>query len=156
MDAELDKGTTGPHWLRDPRIASVVEHTLYGGQELKQYELDTFVVMPNHVHVLLWPWVPMARVTGGIKGVSARDANLVLGRIGMHFWEDESFDHWVRNDVELRRIRIYIERNPVTAGLVQRPEDWPWSSAAKKSDTATPGCAGKKTQAGVPVSPEKN
>ena len=61
--------------------------------------------MPNHVHVLLWPWIPMERVTGGIKGVSARAANAALGRTGQHFWEDESFDHWVRNDVELRRIR---------------------------------------------------
>jgi len=61
----------------------------------------------------------------------------------------------VRNDVELRRIRIYIERNPVTVGLVERPEDWPWSSAAKGSDTATPGCERKVGQSGVPVSPEK-
>jgi putative DNA methylase len=147
MDAELDKGATGPLWLRDCKIASVVEHTLYCGEELKQYELDTYVVMPNHVHVLLWPCVPMAHITAGIKGVSARDANLVLGRTGMHFWDDESFDHWVRNDIELRNIRIYLERNPVTAGLVERPEDWRWSSAAKKrSDTATPGCAGKAAQ----------
>ena len=142
MDAELDKGATGPLWLRDPRIASVVEHALYGGEELKQYELDTYSVMPNHVHVLLWPCIAMERITNGIKGVSARDANLVLGRTGHHFWEDESFDHWVRSDVELRRIRIYIERNPVTAGLVERPEDWPSSSAAERSgDTATSGAA---------------
>ena len=145
MDAELDKGATGPLWLRDPIIAGYVEDAIFRGEELKQYELDTYVVMPNHVHVLLWPWIAMERVTGGIKGVSARAANAALGRTGQHFWEDESFDHWVRNDVELRSIRIYIERNPVTAGLVQRPEDWPWSSAAKRSDTATPGCVRQRT-----------
>jgi len=140
MDAILDKAATGPLWLRDPRIASLVESTIFRGEQLKQYELDTYVIMSNHVHVLLWPWVPMARITGSLKGVSARDANAALGRTGLHFWEDESFDHWARNDVELRRIRIYIERNPVTAGLVERPEDWPWSSAAKRCGTATPGC----------------
>ncbi len=140
MDAELDKAATGPLWLREPKIAEYVEAAIFRGEEMKQYELDTYVVMPNHVHALLWPWIAMERITGGIKGVSARDANATLGRTGRHFWEDESFDHWVRNDVELRRIRIYIERNPVTAGLVARPEDWPWSSAAKQSDTATPGC----------------
>jgi REP element-mobilizing transposase RayT len=141
MDGELDKGATGPLWLRDPIIAGNVENTLFRGEELKQYELDTYVLMANHVHVLLWPWITMERITNGIKGVSARDANVTLGRTGQHFWEDESFDHWVRNDVELRRIRIYIERNPVMAGLVERPEDWPWSTAAKGSGTATPGCA---------------
>ena len=44
----------------------------------------------------------MDRVTGGIKGVSARAANAALGRTGQHFWEDESFDHWVRNERELK------------------------------------------------------
>jgi len=145
MDAELDKGSTGPLWLRDPKIASLVEDTIFRGDELKQYQLDAYVVMPNHVHALLWPWIPMDRVTGGIKGVSARNANATLGRTGQHFWEDESFDHWVRSGRELERIRTYIERNPVTAGLVERPEDWPWSSAAKKSDTATPGCVRWRT-----------
>jgi REP element-mobilizing transposase RayT len=55
MDAELDKGATGPLWLRDPRIAGYVEDAIFHGEELNQYELDTYVVMPNHVHVLLWP-----------------------------------------------------------------------------------------------------
>ena len=131
MDSELDKAATGPLWLRDPSIADVVEDAIFRGQQLQQYELDTYVVMANHVHLLIWPHLPLERITGGLKGVSARAANLILGRVGQHFWEDESFDHWVRNNVELRRIRIYIEQNPVTAGLVKSPEDWPWSSAAK-------------------------
>jgi putative DNA methylase len=145
MDAELDRGATGPLWLRDPEIAGYAEGAILRGEELGHYRLDSYVVIPNHVHVLLWPLMPMARITGGIKGVSARDSNAALGRVGKHFWEDESFDHWVRNEDELMRIRAYIERNPVSAGLVQRPEDWPWSSASKRSSaergsTATPGC----------------
>ncbi len=137
IDAELDRGANGPLWLRDPKIAGYVEDAILRGEELGHYQLDTYVVMPNHVHVLLWPRVPLARITGGIKGVSARDANAALGRVGMHFWEDESFDHWVRNEAELVRIRAYIDRNPVSAGLVERPEDWPWSSAAKRSTQST-------------------
>jgi REP element-mobilizing transposase RayT len=110
---------------------------------LGHYNLDAYVVMPNHVHVLLEPLVPLARITGGIKGVSARDANAALRRVGKPFWEDESFDHWVRDEAEFERIRCYIERNPVSAGLVERPEDWPWSSA-RRNTTA---------QARVPVPP---
>jgi REP element-mobilizing transposase RayT len=134
-DAELDRGASGPLWLRDPKIATLVEDAVLRGDELGHYDLDTYVVMPNHVHVLLCPLIAMAQITGGIKGVSARGSNRLLGRIGQPFWEDESFDHWVRDDGELVRIRAYIKRNPVSAGLVQRAEDWPWSSAAKRGGT---------------------
>jgi putative transposase len=44
------------------------------------------------------------------------------------FWQDESFDHWVRSEEEFWKIVAYIENNPVGAGLVGRAEDWGWSS----------------------------
>jgi putative DNA methylase len=138
MDAELDKGAAGPLWLPNPKIAGYAEETLLRGEGLGHYHLDSYVVMPNHVHVLLWPRQPLARITGSIKGVSARNANAALGHVGRHFWEDESYDHWVRDERELERIRHYIERNPVSAGLVKSPDDWPWSSASKvRRSTAT-------------------
>jgi len=86
--------------------------------------------MANHVHVLLEPHSPLAQITQQMKGASAREANLILGRTGSRFWQDESFDHWIRNPEEWKRIRSYIERNPVVAGLVDKPEEWPWSSAS--------------------------
>jgi putative DNA methylase len=46
--------------------------------------------------------------------------------VGKPFSEDESFDHWVRNEAQFERIRSYTERNPVSAGLVEGHEDWPW------------------------------
>jgi len=72
MDAELDRGATGPLWLRDPEIAGYAEGAILRGETLGHYLLDTYVVMPNHVHGLIWPGMPMARITGGVKGVSAR------------------------------------------------------------------------------------
>ena len=53
----------------------------------------------------------------------------MLGLTGQPFWQDESYDRLVRNDLEFERIVNYIERNPVTAGLVLTPEEFPWSSA---------------------------
>jgi hypothetical protein len=53
----------------------------------------------------------------------------MLGLTGLPFWQDESYDRLVRNDTEFARIVDYIERNPVTAGLVATPEEFPWSSA---------------------------
>ena len=129
LDRYLDFACTGPRWLADGEIAACVEDTIFRGVELGHYGLYAYVLMPNHVHVLLQPLAPLARITAGIKGVSARNANARLGRVGKHFWQDESFDHWVRNSAEFERIQRYIEWNPVKAGLVTRPEDWRWSSA---------------------------
>ena len=128
-DERLDAGLTRPRWLSDPEIAGYAEDAIERGAELGCFLLHAYVVMPNHVHLLLEPHVPLPRITMGIKGASARDANRMLGRAGKPFWQDESFDHWVRSGAQLDRIRSYIHGNPVKAGFVKHPADWPWSSA---------------------------
>jgi hypothetical protein len=55
-------------------------------------------------------------------------ARSILALQQKHFWQDESFDHWVRSPEQFDTIRAYIENNPVKAGLAAHPEDWPWSS----------------------------
>ena len=130
-EAVLDAADSGPDWLKDSETAEIVERAIFRGAELGHYGLRAYVVMPNHVHVLLDPLVPIQRLTSGIKGVSARMANLKLGRTGNHFWQDESFDHWIRNKGQLVRAKTYIENNPVKAGLCAKPDDWRWSSAKK-------------------------
>ena len=61
-------------------------------------------------------------------------ANRILERTGMPFWQDESYDHWIRSGRELEEIITYVECNPVKAGLVAADEQWPWSSARLKAD----------------------
>jgi putative transposase len=131
LDRRLDSAASGPLWLSDPEIADYAEYPIKRGAELGRYVLHAYVIMPNHVHVLLEPRIPLARITNVMKGVAARDANATLGRTGKPFWQDESFDHWIRTPEELERIRHYIEWNPVTAGLASRPQDWRWSSARR-------------------------
>jgi hypothetical protein len=101
----------------------------------------------NHVHLLITPYLAIARIMNGIKGAFARQANAFLGHKGQPFWQDESFDHWVRNSNEFRKIQTYIEYNPVFAGFVSEPTDWRWSSAGAppagsvtEGGTAIPGC----------------
>ena len=53
----------------------------------------------------------------------------MLARTGNPFWQEESYDHLIRNAAEGERIRWYIEQNPVRAGLVREPCDYRWSSA---------------------------
>lgn len=142
MDLHLDSASSGPSWLADARVARAVESAILRGVELCHYALWAYVIMPNHVHILLRPRVLLSRITRGIKGVSARRANIVLGRVGKPFWQDESFDHWVRSGSEAERIRGYIERNPVLAGLVASPDLWRWSSARNHlTSTAQPRVA---------------
>ena len=75
------------------------------------------------------PAIPCAYFGLSAGAVTARQANVILGRTGQPFWQDESYDRWVRGPSELEKIVRYIERNPVSAGLVDSIENWRWSSA---------------------------
>jgi REP element-mobilizing transposase RayT len=131
LDKALDLAKTGVTWLSDPRIAELVgDAILRGDSELNHYELDSYVVMSNHVHILIWPKLAVPKFMNSLKAWTAGEANLLLKRRGHRFWQDESFDHWCRSEAQHLRIRAYIENNPVKAGLVARAEDWRWSSAS--------------------------
>ena len=131
MDRLLDQARCGPTFLKQPAIAELVLASMQYGAELAHYELHSWVIIPNHVHLLLTPRVSMSRLLGSLKAVTAKRANLLLQRRGQPFWQDESYDHMVRNDDEFRRIQRYVENNPVTACLAARAEDYVWSSAGR-------------------------
>ncbi|RPI20079.1 MAG: hypothetical protein EHM65_00400, partial [Acidobacteriales bacterium] len=79
IDRELDRAACGPAWLKDHRVAECVAAALrFGEQQLGFYDIDAYVVMPNHVHVLLCPHVSLARITNTVKGFTARRANQIL------------------------------------------------------------------------------
>ena len=139
FDALIDNEPAVRH-LERPELATVVRECLYhfAGE---RYDLLSYVVMPSHFHWVFHPrteWVqrqtsdekrtPRERIMQSIKGYSANQCNGLLGFHG-EFWQDESYDHVVRNDEEMWRIIEYIEQNPVKAKLVINPQDWRWSSA---------------------------
>src|SRR5271165_3158505 len=118
MDRILDRGSSGPLFLQRPEIARLVDDAIHEGEiRLDRYRLHAFVVMPNHVHILVTPRVVATRWLGPLKGFTSYQANRMLGTQGRAFWQDESYDHLVRSEAEFERIRAYIEQNPVTAGL---------------------------------------
>ena len=129
-DEEAHRGSTGPHWLQDQRIADVVSKAiLHGESERRSYDLHAWVVMPNHVHVLWEPHARLPEIMMWLKGTTARRANRILGLRGEPFWQDEFYDHWIRTEEEMSAVTAYVEDNPVKAGLARCSADWPWSSA---------------------------
>lgn len=129
MDRRLDTTCSGPLFLRQEAIACLVADSLFRGVELGHYQLGAFVLMANHVHVLLLPLITPSQLLKSLKGYTAREANRRLGRTGEPFWQRESYDHWVRDEAEWKRIAEYIENNSVKVGLVSRAEEYRWSSA---------------------------
>ena len=126
----LDAARFGPIWLREPRIAEIVCAAIEAGQDqFNRYDLHAYVVMSNHVHMLITPRCEVATIMGQLKGVTARRANLILGQTGRTFWRRESFDRWCRDEEHFLRVRNYIYLNPVRTGLARTPEEFPWGSA---------------------------
>jgi len=130
MDRLLGATRSGPLHLRRYDLATMVMNALrYHEQTLKHYSLHSYVIMPNHVHILITPQIAVSKLMQSLKRFTGLEGNRILGLSGQPFWQDESYDRFVRNDSEFDRIVGYIEGNPVVAGLAAAPEAFPWSSA---------------------------
>lgn len=133
----LDKAEFGPRWLTQPKIAEIIKEALQY-RNGREYDLFAFSIMSNHVHAVFEPlertsdWhsdlpiTPLNKIMQSLKRHTARKANIVLGREGT-FWQDESYDHVIRDNGEFERIINYVLENPLEAGLVSKWEDWPWT-----------------------------
>jgi len=141
LDHWLDSEPAARH-LENPSLAKhVVDAMVHFVDE--RYDLLAFVVMPSHFHWVFRPldaWVsslgegakkrrPRERIMHSLKTKTSWECNKTRQMSGA-FWQDESYNHYVRDEEELYRIIEYIENNPVKAGLVTKAEDWPFSSAA--------------------------
>ena len=124
----LDAGY-GACFLKDPRVAEMVANS-FKFHDGKKYDLESWVVMPNHVHLLGTPLegVELAEIAHSIKSYTAHEANKILGRTG-RFWQVEPFDRYIRNERHYRSVMRYIENNPVKAGLCKQASEWRYSSA---------------------------
>jgi len=135
FDAQLDGACYGPKHLSDPRFATLVADALQFYHR-SRYELFAYVVMPNHVHLVLRPSLKsdshlswgLDEIMRSIKGYTGKKANELLGAHG-EFWQREYYDHMVRSEEEWCYYVNYTHENPVSAGLSERAEDWQWSSA---------------------------
>lgn len=116
LERWLDAGH-GACVLRQPEMRAQVRDCLLHDHG-RHYDLGDWVIMPNHVHVLLQPLVvqPVSKLLAAVKGASARRINEAQGSRGA-LWMTESFDHIVRGMDSLKKFQRYIANNPVQAGL---------------------------------------
>lgn len=134
LDELLHQYNQETKWLARDSIAELVQRIFHAFNGTF-YTLYAYVIMPNHVHILLLPLknqatgypFSLAWITQRLKGGTAREANLLLNRTGELFWAREFYDHWARNPQEMERIAVYIANNPVKANLVNDFQAWPWT-----------------------------
>ena len=130
--------------LRHPEMASQMRDALRHFDS-QRYRLIAWCIMPNHVHVLMETFAPIARIVQGWKSVTARWALAQNAELGLgipdskHLWMRDYWDRYIRNDGHLENVVLYIHQNPVNAGLCERAEDWPCSSA--RNAGVPNGCA---------------
>jgi len=123
--------------LREPEAAAcVVENWRQFAGE--RYDLIAWVVMPNHVHLLIrtYEGVSLGKIVQSWKSYTGRRVRAIMeeGRAGARrsqagVWMPEYWDRYIRDEAHFEAVVRYIHHNPVKAGLVDRPTNWPWSSA---------------------------
>lgn len=126
------------HHLERADIAKIVMDSISHFADVRYLSI-AWVVMPSHIHWLFQPLpefnqsVPRGKsprevIMHSVKSFTANECNKVLGLQGP-FWQQESYDHWIRDEDELERVIAYILHNPVRAGLAASPELYRYSSA---------------------------
>jgi putative transposase len=114
-------------------VAEILLNALFHYRDSGAYLLHEFVIMPDHVHLMLTPnsETSLEKAVQLIKGGSShrihkeRGNKMEIWQVGFHDWTMRDFEDW-------KAKANYIHMNPVKARLCERPEDWKYSSAAGK------------------------
>ena len=95
-------------------------------RKYKNIELGDFVIMPNHIHGIIWIigvihelplWVErkkmlLSKIIGRFKMNSPKLISNIRNSAGSHIWQRGYYDHIIRNDEDLNNIKQYIQTNP--------------------------------------------
>jgi putative transposase len=104
-----------------PNMAMLLRESMNFCQARGEWWLHLLVFMPDHLHALMC----FARAPGMRRSIS-QWKRYVARELHIH-WQDGFFDHRLRNDESFQEKAHYIRMNPVRAGLVERPEEWPYT-----------------------------
>jgi REP element-mobilizing transposase RayT len=157
FDALLNEVGSGPRWLSEPAVADITAGAIHHrdrkvydllaycimpnhvhlvlsnvgrvADPTEERENDKRVLRIDNPEPSGRDGVPsyvLTDVIGSLKKYTALRANRILGRNGT-FWQNESYDHVIRDDEKYERTILYVIYNPVKASLVQSWEQWPWT-----------------------------
>ena len=133
IDKVMDSGY-GSCLLNDKNCASIVLDSwkFFDGEK---YDLIAYVIMPNHVHLLIKTFEghQLSEIIHSWKSFTSSLINKKIGRKGK-LWQREYWDRFIRNEKHFYKTIDYIHMNPVKAGLVESQYDWRFSSALSFKD----------------------
>lgn len=112
--------------LRNCCAAEMFEHALEQARVNYGFFVIGYVVMPEHVHLLVSEPEHDTLATA-IKAIKQSVARRLV-KAGDHFWQERYYDFNVGTSKKRIEKLRYIHRNPVKRGLVEKPEQWPWTS----------------------------
>ncbi|MGH9547498.1 MAG: REP-associated tyrosine transposase [Terriglobales bacterium] len=116
--------------FRSETAARLFLDILFSYRERGIFQLYEFVLMPDHIHLLLAPKATLAleRAMQFVKGGYSHRFMKETGS-RMAIWQRSFTNHRIRDGMDLETHRRYIHLNPLRAGLVESPKDYPYSSA---------------------------
>jgi putative transposase len=119
--------------FRVQEVAEILVRRILVCRDKGAYQLHEFVVMPNHFHLLMTPGetTTLEKAVQLIKGGSSHEIHVQRGS-RMEIWQIGFHDWTIRDNQDYEAKVRYIQMNPVQAGLVERPGDWPFGSACGK------------------------
>ena len=132
--------------FQNDEIKNTFVHDINRARNLSNCKLLGWVIMPEHIHLLVIPYLPEFPIPTVLKHLKGSFANTVLKRWRelkapvlskltdtrgkLHFWQKGGgYDRNIRSDEEFFEKLNYIHNNPVIRGLVKCPSGWMWSSA---------------------------
>src|SRR5262249_50200043 len=127
------KTYAGMALFQSARVAELFLATLFSYREQRKFQVHEFVLMPNHLHLILTPWScsTLERAMQLVKGGFSHRAGKELG-MNREIWQRGYVDHRIRDSLDYFRHREYIRTNPVRAHLADAPDRYAYSSASPK------------------------
>ena len=111
-------------YLDSPKSKEILEQVIERTRRTHNFLIYAYVLMPEHLHLLLSEPKNLSSTLRVIKGESSK----LLKGSREHFWQPRYYDFNVFTTRKFKEKIQYIHRNPVTRGLVSKPEDYRWSS----------------------------
>ena len=116
----------GENQLATPGVSRAIKAAVQNYTDSGKWYPKLVVLMPDHLHML----VSLNTKRFGIKAI-IKPWKSYLAKTHSINWQDDFFEHRIRDRVSLEEKEHYLRLNPVRAELVKEPEDWPylWSEA---------------------------